>query len=619
MGSKNRRSGPELFKSAANLVLVAAALAALYLHLFPLEIRTELAPESIQEENGKAYQVLVRSPWPLLSARGDRLNRSLASRLVLYEDGKPLGPAHSLHQEIRTKGGGAYSHWKGRLYFSTSDNSDPRESGRRYSAVYPVQPPVLFLLVLGLGLLCPALRWYRTGFAPLADRIQTFVTARPYLAVYAFLYLLLGLAVFWRVFDVLSLPVLQAEDGDYYARFYNSGRAGMILLVNAGYLRLTSNLVYYLAVQLPPTWAPYLLTWLPALLTVFVYGLLFARRFRSLIPSDAVRFLICLALALNPLGNHMLLANSDYSSWHMLFLLILLSLGGRPEKYPRLNFLVLNLAVWGTPLGLAVVPILAVHLFRDRSPGASSFYLATMVNILAHHWLAVDSTILALNMELAVKWLIMAGSLFLNQEILAPLLGPQGVRVVMDQFPQLAPALFLVVSFLTLRLACLKYRLWIGQAVYLMLALSLTVMAGRETTYDFLANGARLPDRYFYIQALLCLTSLVLVASQAIEGVCLAWQKGLAGVWPEFADHRPIKTVLWTGLLLYFLLLNTVPHNQARFKPADSRNGLMVRSFFHDLEQAQEAKGSRQGIFMRLDKHDDWPIVIDTRAKPGGG
>jgi hypothetical protein len=56
-----------------------------------------------------------------------------SSLVVLFENGQPLGPAHVSHAEIRARGGGRYSHWGADLYFSTSDNSDPRSNGRRYS------------------------------------------------------------------------------------------------------------------------------------------------------------------------------------------------------------------------------------------------------------------------------------------------------------------------------------------------------------------------------------------------------------------------------------------------------------------------------------------------------
>jgi len=59
------------------------------------------------------------------------------SRVLLLEDGKPLGPPHQMHDVIRNKGSGRYSHWGTVLYFSTSDNSDPRANGRAYSIRVP--------------------------------------------------------------------------------------------------------------------------------------------------------------------------------------------------------------------------------------------------------------------------------------------------------------------------------------------------------------------------------------------------------------------------------------------------------------------------------------------------
>jgi len=63
---------------------------------------------------------------------GDKFT-SNKSMLMLFEDGKPLGPPRSLHQAIREEGRGRYSHWtREGLYFSASDNTDPRKNGRKY-------------------------------------------------------------------------------------------------------------------------------------------------------------------------------------------------------------------------------------------------------------------------------------------------------------------------------------------------------------------------------------------------------------------------------------------------------------------------------------------------------
>jgi hypothetical protein len=60
------------------------------------------------------------------------------SPLVIYEDGVPLGPAHSPQSSICFEGGGRFTHWYDDLLFSTSDNTDPNTNGRSYT--YSLSP-----------------------------------------------------------------------------------------------------------------------------------------------------------------------------------------------------------------------------------------------------------------------------------------------------------------------------------------------------------------------------------------------------------------------------------------------------------------------------------------------
>jgi chitodextrinase len=60
------------------------------------------------------------------------------SALRLFENGKEIGPAHSNHADIRTKGLGRFSHWGATngsesLRFSASDNTDPSANGKSYT------------------------------------------------------------------------------------------------------------------------------------------------------------------------------------------------------------------------------------------------------------------------------------------------------------------------------------------------------------------------------------------------------------------------------------------------------------------------------------------------------
>lgn len=68
-----------------------------------------------------------------LWAETDNNELPYQSSLRLLEDGRELGPAHSVHAGIRAKGDGRYSFWLNVVYFSTSDSGDPNLNGRTYS------------------------------------------------------------------------------------------------------------------------------------------------------------------------------------------------------------------------------------------------------------------------------------------------------------------------------------------------------------------------------------------------------------------------------------------------------------------------------------------------------
>lgn len=63
------------------------------------------------------------------------------SRLRLFENGRPLGPPHSVHQTLGTLGRGRFSFWDKVVYFSSTDNSDPNANDRAYTvALLSAQP-----------------------------------------------------------------------------------------------------------------------------------------------------------------------------------------------------------------------------------------------------------------------------------------------------------------------------------------------------------------------------------------------------------------------------------------------------------------------------------------------
>lgn len=139
-----------------------------------------------RHDDGLAYTVpLGKHSRILFELRSDGPDSADASELILFENGKSLGPAHSSHAEIRRQGTGRFSHWNTALWFSSSDATDPRTNGRDYlvEARFSVKPAwqiiglVAFVAAL-LPLLAVLVKRIRTGpWSSRADEIARFISA----------------------------------------------------------------------------------------------------------------------------------------------------------------------------------------------------------------------------------------------------------------------------------------------------------------------------------------------------------------------------------------------------------------------------------------------------------
>jgi hypothetical protein len=100
---------------------------------------------NILHEVGFAYSAKIGNIKPASSAR--------LTSAVMLEDGVPLpGPANAARTDISQIGQGRFSFWHNVVYFSATDNSDPRTNGREYAFQYTSQrfgklrPLVLFII-----------------------------------------------------------------------------------------------------------------------------------------------------------------------------------------------------------------------------------------------------------------------------------------------------------------------------------------------------------------------------------------------------------------------------------------------------------------------------------------
>ena len=129
----------------------ATAMIALFAVYFPiaLYLRHSYAPEQapagtvvdlkrpflrFSADNGFSFYVLA----PTLDSLADSDDDIKRSPFVIYENDRPLGPAHAKHADIAKLGYGRFSHWtQAGFIFSSSDGTSPASNGRRYWVVLP--------------------------------------------------------------------------------------------------------------------------------------------------------------------------------------------------------------------------------------------------------------------------------------------------------------------------------------------------------------------------------------------------------------------------------------------------------------------------------------------------
>lgn len=101
---------------------------------------------TVIHEIGYCYQVSLGKTWMSSHER--------PSPAKIFENGIPLGPGNSQHDDIRKIGKGKFSFWYNYLFFSASDNSDPGSNGRKYEILWPTPLNKRFVYILyGMSLI----------------------------------------------------------------------------------------------------------------------------------------------------------------------------------------------------------------------------------------------------------------------------------------------------------------------------------------------------------------------------------------------------------------------------------------------------------------------------------
>ncbi len=107
---------------------VTVSVAAATIIILPPQVGNSINVSQSSSNGGYGYYVAQNFGTP-----GDNVTNGTQSVLKIFENGVQLNPAHSPHADIRNIGRSRFSHWGNELYFSASDNSNPKINGRSYT------------------------------------------------------------------------------------------------------------------------------------------------------------------------------------------------------------------------------------------------------------------------------------------------------------------------------------------------------------------------------------------------------------------------------------------------------------------------------------------------------
>lgn len=167
-----------------------------------IKIEGEIAPSSVEKYHQGDADLSYSTRLPLLLAWfSDTEKQPTSSDLQVFQNGRLLERAHSVHDQIARLGDGRYSHWGRYLIFSTVGNVPPQSADVIVSYVYPYrllpQSNGLVALFLVPGLLLLSL----AKFPPAYGRVVSVLGINAAITTVGILALLAVVEVYMR-FDV---------------------------------------------------------------------------------------------------------------------------------------------------------------------------------------------------------------------------------------------------------------------------------------------------------------------------------------------------------------------------------------------------------------------------------
>lgn len=412
----------------------------------------------------------------------------------------------------------------------------------------------------------------------------------------AFIVLILGL----RTFNAVFYPVLHCEDGtEMLAYYWNHPYPVEIFRFYMGYISLIPNAVGFLSTFLFPLHvAPYVMVLFSLGIATTALSLFALRRFRPIMPDDKSRMLVCLMLALLPLGNFAMLTNLTYSMWHILLIAIVLMAAPPPKSTiaKLFQFIFIVLASWSHPLSILLIPIGVVLFFARPSLLDRIGNIGIVISTTAYAMFGVQAA--SSNATLSGETLIITYHSLMHRVIFESVFGNHA-RDILEHttYPWLINVLALGISVL-LVLAIWSYHkkhkskinlVMVGFLTFVIFAITFLSIAGRSMELESIV--VRWGHRYFYLQQLLFAFLVILYIIRTVE-------------WKTMATST--RVVMAALAAIYIISLNV--YNEGFFTTSKEQ-GVETIEFLKEAErQMNTGEGVKEPFI--FSRGGEWDIKL---------
>ena len=158
-----------------------------------------------------------------------------------------------------------------------------------------------------------------------------------------------------------------SESSNLY--FYNAdGRISQFLVKDFGYFVLPQQIIAYVGyiLAVPSRYIPYFYSGAATLITGMMIFVFCLPRFRSLIPNDIFRLMLCIAVACIATAKVREFVNFTYYSAFFVMIICAMVMVAKPDKLPW-YVKTLPIFLLAKPAILAVFPILVISLFYTKN------------------------------------------------------------------------------------------------------------------------------------------------------------------------------------------------------------------------------------------------------------